>query len=317
VLLPFALPYLQNLTRDPEYQRSLGETALYSALPLDFLTPARNSILGGLLPWASAARHPLFPGVIAGALVLVAVLARAWRGTRHRAEWIFYLCLLAVFGVLALGPVLETAGTRVPLPFAGMYVAIPGASLLRAPVRFVIPAVLAGSLLAGLGLDRLRARGFPTWAGTTLVLLLGVELTAVPLRLLPVFPDGIPDAYAWLASADGKGAVVELPLPPDEKSETPDEARFALYSLTHGRRTGNGVGGFVPPATRELRRVMQGFPDPESLELLREEGVEYVVVHMDLVPERARRELTGALAGTDGVAPVYEEGPILIYRVLP
>jgi hypothetical protein len=198
-----------------------------------------------------------------------------------------------------------------------MYVAIPGASLLRAPVRFVIPAVLAGSLLAGLGLDRLRTRGFPTWAGTALVLLLGVELTAVPLRLLPVFPDGIPDAYAWLASADGKGAVVELPLPPDEKSETPDEARFALYSLTHGRRTGNGVGGFVPPATRELRRVMQGFPDPESLELLREEGVEYVVVHMDLIPERGRRELTGALAGTDGVAPVYEEGPILIYRVLP
>jgi hypothetical protein len=322
VLVPFVLPYFHNLRAHLGMRRGLGDAALYAARLPDFLTPAPGSLLRGLAPWGAAARHPLFPGVVALGLGLFWALTRGWRGHPRRTELIFYALLLILGLVLSLGPAYPVGDHWIPLPFALIHYAVPGASFVRSPVRFVILASLALSVLAAAGLARLlgspgRRRPGRRLTGWALIGAAAVELFAAPLPLFDPFGGEIPGVYRWLAAEKTVAAVIELPMPVEEKEEKLVNVRYQLYSLLHGKRLANGVGGYVPPITRRLRTEMQSFPDAASVAELDSLGIGTVIVHSDRYPPAGATRLRRAIEADPRLSLREWDGGIWVVTLDP
>lgn len=322
VVFPMMLPYLWATREEAGYLRPLAETAAYSAVPADFITPGAGTALHEAAPWKAAARYPAFPGVIAVTLLVAWFAMRGWRRDPvHRGEMLFYAALIPVALVLSLGPRLGGGDSGLPLPFGLVYHGLPGGAFLREPARFLLLASLGTAVLAGLGLsfwlDR-RPRRSP-WrlaVGAVPVLAL-LELFAGPPKLINPVPGGIPAVYTWLGSVEGPLVVLELPMPADHDSETVDHARYQLYSLVHKKRLVNGVAASVPRITREIRREMQEFPNNGSVRRLQEIGVSYVLVHPDLYPPEEVSVLAARVRTADGIHVVDMSGPIWILDVVP
>jgi hypothetical protein len=300
--------------------RSLGDAVLYSALPQDYVTPGEGSLLYGLDPFRDAARQPLFPGIAAVGLFGFWFLGRGWRGRRFRSELIFYAVLLFVSAVLALGPVLD-AGMRIPLPFILLYFIFPGASLVRAPARFAVLAVLGLAVLAGAGWSRLGRRvprPFAGGAGALMVIAAAAELYMGPMVLLsPLGNDGVPPVYDFLRETPRSVVLLELPMPADEFGERPQHVLYQLYSLYHGKRLVNGVGAMVPPVTREIRTLAQHFPDDASVEAIQNLGVGFVLVHSRSYPPARLNDLREAIRRREDLTWVEERDGIWVVRVVP
>ncbi len=322
ILAPFVSPYLDNLSLGLAEGRSLGAAALFSARLADFVTPAPGSLLHGLAPWSDAARQPLFPGVVGLGLALYFMLRRGWRHHRHRPEMLFYTVFFLLAASLCLGPAFTAGGRRFPLPFAVVHFVVPGAAFMRAPVRFALPATLALALLAGAGLVRLaslRPRKRPARRAITygLVAVAALEIFAAPIRLLDPLPHGVPTVYRWLGSVAGPMAILELPMAASERDESTEIARYLLFSLFHKKRLANGMGGFVPPITRKLRARMQEFPDRNSLAMLRELGIGYVLVHADRYPPQEAERIRREVEANPGLTFKIPEDPIWVVEVVP
>jgi hypothetical protein len=69
-----------------------------------------------------------------------------------------------------------------------------------------------------------------------------------------------------------------------------------LHSTAHWQKTVHGWSGLLPPSHFELFARMTGFPDEESLRLLTQFGVDYIVVHADLYPTGAWPDVDRRLA---------------------
>jgi hypothetical protein len=334
VMLPFAAPVFHNAGLDGKDTRTLGAAALFSAVPVDFLTPAPNGLLPRFLTGLGTPRHPLFPGVVALFLSLALVLVRGWKGNAARAgeaapraegtslgaEIVFYLLLAGAAAVLALGPFFTVDGHRIPLPFAAVHAFVPGGAFLRAPARFALLGSLAVAVLAGVALSRILSGRKGKGKGVVAVLVIAAaaaELCAAPVRLLDPYPDGIPSVYERLRAIPEPVVIAELPMPPDELAEREEHVRYQLYSLYHGKRLVNGVAASVPPITRRLRTAMQGFPDPSSVSMLQELGVDLVLLHTDRLPPEAVKRMRTAVGSRPDLVLVDAATPIWMIEVPP
>lgn len=237
-----------------------------------------------------------------------------------RADVLFYVWLAAVSGVLALGPFFTMGGHRIPLPFALVHYAVPGASLIRAPARFAVLLSLAVAVLAGIALARTLAARKGLGKGVAAMLVIaaaGAELYGAPVRLIDPYPEGIPAVYETLRETPGPVVVAELPMPPDEPSERAEHVRYQLYALVHGKRLVNGVASSVPPITRRLREVMPSFPDDASVAMLRDVGVNRVLVHTDRYSQETVRAMREAVASRPDLRIVDATTAIWMIEVLP
>jgi hypothetical protein len=321
-VLPFAGPYLEHARAGIGLERTLPETAPFSALPLDYVTPAPWSGLGRLAPWAASARHPLFFGLVGTVLALAWIARRGWRRHPHRPEMIFYLVLAPLAIAFSFGSGIGEPGSRIPMPFAAAYHVIPGFSLFHDPVRFVVLASLAVAVLAGAGLASLfppgrASRGRYHLGAFLIAGLAAGELFAGSVELLRPLPGPTPEVYQWLAGAGSSVVILELPMPVDEAHEGEAHARYQLYSLIHGKRIVNGVAAFVPPLTRQFRERMQRFPDSASVAMIRNLGVTYVLVHTDLYAPDELETLRAAVSHHPGLHLREIQGPIWVVDVIP
>ncbi|MGH2543484.1 MAG: hypothetical protein ACRDIB_11825, partial [Ardenticatenaceae bacterium] len=223
-VIPFALPYF-------EVQRTLGagwtlqQNELFSAsLQAYAYAPEGTRLWGPVTRPLHYIYGPccppstLFPGLTVLLLAGVAV----WRGGGRRPLWVA-LALVGFF--LSLGPTLTIrAGepTGIALPYRWLWAHGPGFSAIRAPVRWAVLVTLALSVLAAIGVARLR------WKGAALValVLVVVEFAVVPLRVVPA--PSPPASLAWL-DAQPPTRVVELPLVAERPrpAAPPDEPRRA------------------------------------------------------------------------------------------
>src|SRR6266850_1777823 len=172
LLLPVAIPYIREARALPEFRRSLGESALYSADVLDYLKLNRNAVISRWIP-APTGAQAYWPGLVAAVLAILGA-REVWRrrdgvheNMRRLGQGGYFLILAGVSFVLSLGPILHVAGARIwiPLPYAALYYVIPGFSSMRAPARFASLVLLGFSVLAAFGFDRLggRMRGRMAW----------------------------------------------------------------------------------------------------------------------------------------------------------
>ena len=178
--------------------------------------------------------------VFLGYVTLALALLGAWTGRRRLKPWIW---TAIVFGVLALGPLLQISGryrfsldnmlpegVTFPLPFTLLHF-IPFINGNRAPNRNSVILMLALAVLAGYGaawlLGRVGRRGnketgkqgvraaslstpLPVYLSTCLLaLLILAEHLAVPL---PTTDATVPQVYRQIAGEPGDFAIMQLPL---------------------------------------------------------------------------------------------------------
>ncbi len=164
-------------------------------------------------------------------------------------------------------------------PDAGLYSVLahlPIFSFLRAPARFGIGAALALSVLAAISVTWLLRRRPRQRLLPCAILLWAIgDLFTGPL--LQSAAPATPAAHRALARMP-RAPVVELPFferPIDFHRHT----EFMLLSTAHWQPLVNGYSDYASPLWVERAQVLRHFPAGGSLELARELGVRYVVLH--------------------------------------
>lgn len=291
--------------------RTPGEVRVYSAALTDYVTTLPHNWLYGWTfgRWQSAEHQfqPLMPvGVVGGLLALAGVVAFAIHKklSTLRPTIVFWVLLMLTGLILSFGlnenalgsdlaPLLESVS-----PYPWLYDNVQVFQGIRVPGRFGILVVLGVVGLAAWGLallhnltpsilpllrggSSLPHTGEGLGKGAILSLMVAglilVEVWSVPL-IGPEFPagDGIPPVYGWLRTETPADAViVELP------HDGPSEFLYEYYSSHHWRRMANGGTGYTPPIYREMRKWFDAFPDPRSVDVMQQLGLDYVILHQN------------------------------------
>jgi len=322
-LLYLSMRYFFNLassgtltSRDWEY------ASLYSASPTDFFLPSTDHFLVGRWVGSHFNRDlwpeaTLFIGFVAVCLLIVAV----WKRTSSGASPLVWAALTAAAAafILALGTDLHwnaepviiqvpeflqslvgRSETRFFLPTYWLFNHLPFFDRMRALARFGFFTSIFTTLLAGMGaawvLQRIKDRWRIVAAGG-LILLALCEFYPGPYtgQLTEIRPRPLDN---WLEAQPGDGAVAMFPF-------NQVEEQFNVYAnLLNGKPF---IGGLFnanqPPQYVYIKPILDQFPAPEALTLLRELDITYVVVDKAAYPDLA--ELDGQLAA-GGLAPLVD-----------
>jgi hypothetical protein len=297
VAVPYLTPYAAS--REAHGPRSRHEVAEYSAVPADYLrVPPFNALRGGSTPGDAPEERALYPGAVAIALALLALVP-----PRTRTTWVY-----VGLTVVAFDASLGVHG----LTFRGLQTLAPPLANLRAPARFASLGLVALAGLAAMGAVRLRAvatRPAAGHAAIAIVLALGlVEYWSRPIPTRVVATTPAP-ADRWLATLPDDTVILELPVP-SVSSLWGWETSHELQSTHHWRRLVNGYSGFLPRSYGHTLALMETFPDAASITRLRNLSVDYVVVRRRYFSSDGYARLCATLIGLPdfGAPQVFGEG---------
>lgn len=254
------------------------------------------------------------PGILyLGWLPLALALLVLWRG-RGRWRWAALLVLL-IAAVLALGPTVHWAGQRLYLPVgtplqtwvvtlvktleraAPNKLTIPQAFFYAYPGKVFIPLPAMLGYLFLPFVDGIRWWLRLSLATTLMIGLLGgagLSLVAsqrqrlrgplVALLLLALLVEFWPAPLAYGLGYAGDGALERRlrELPPGTVIEFPlvrSTSGPGIYrQVWHRQPLASGAVTYYPPDWQAAESTLAGFPSPESLALLRQWGVRWIVV---------------------------------------
>ena len=285
--------------------RGISIVRRYSASPTDFILPSTDHFLWGRWVGDHFNRElwiegTLYFGAVSGGLALLAFLKRRELNQGRLLKLLLGTAALSV--LLAMGTDLHWNGApvelRLPaflverfardtlpiiLPGYILFYVFPFYAKMRALMRFGVFALLLVSAAAGLGAAWLLEKAPGRWRAGVLVALLAL-----------VFVDFYPGPYDqfapvaarpvdhWLAEQPD-GVVAQMPFSLAEDQE------HTYYTLIHGKPyIGGFFNAFPPPQYQRIIPLLAPFPDESSVALLRDLGVQYVLVDVDeydLTPE--------------------------------
>lgn len=325
LLLPFALPYYRvarefAFVRDSETIQALSAT-LYSY----FAVPTENWLLAGPLAFFAHRgnyphEHELFMGLAALVLVFAAL------GTLRRNV---VTRILFVLGVIALifsfGPVLYiSAAQKIDLPFTlpyqWLYDLLPGFSSLRAGARFALIVSFALAGLACIGADKLLSRAPArrqiAFAGALgIIILVENGIAPIPLQTVPS-GDQVAPVYRWLAAQPPNSPVAELPVGGKQQLERNLGLYQYLSSFHWQPILTSAFFSYYPDDYGTLLGFLSDFPSPNSVALLREFDVRYVIVHSSRLSEQERANVEMKLE-QQGMTPIQKFGTDWVFEITP
>ena len=210
-----------------------------------------------LTEWLSKRPNRYHENVASLPLVGMGILILAWRAGWRPSRW--WAGLLAMFGLLALGPFIHIAGinTYIPGPWALLrYVPLIG--LAHTPARFSIVLTLAFAVVVADALRDLGRRN-PNRRRVLLAvagILLAAELLPAPLTL---YSAEIPPLYRHIAAAPSNITVLEIPYGVRDGVSSVGSfiARTQFFQTAHGKTLMGGYLSRIPQ-----RRVDELRMDP-------------------------------------------------------
>ena len=293
-IAPVFIPYLG--IQDDGFVRRLEEARPYSTTGRAFLASA-VIVHRWMLPLIGEWRDVLFPGFLSIALSLIALVL----ALRQRARWRmvgFYLVVAVASYWIAMGP---DAGL-----YTLLYNTLPVFSFLRAPIRIGVLVTLVTGVLAALALTWLsaRVRAFRP-AGLALITIAVIESWVGPLQLAAA-PE-VPAVYERLARMPRAG-VAEFPYYRGS-TERFLNTDYMLMSTFHWQPILNGYSDHFPPDYYTSRPVLDQFPSQAAVDLMREKGVRWVVVHYDRYSRARAAEIRLQLGSANLGMRLVEDGP--------
>jgi len=300
VSLPMVLagvwPYIQLFGKGDMPDRNISIVRQYSASLTDFILPSTDHFLWGEWIGAHFSRNLWIEGSLTiGFVALVLWFIAWWHRKLMKQEVVlrFLLIGMLVAVILAMGTDLHWNEQSVEIPLRGLlaerlgretlpiplpgylfFYGLPFFAKLRALMRFGIFALVFSSAAAGLGASwLLQKRQGWSKIGLTLILLFMVCFEFYP-GVYQEFGQVKPrEADQWLLAQPGKGALMQFPF------ELLEDQEHIYDQLIHKKPFVGGFFNAFPPAQyREIRPVMEQFPDAESIALTESLGVEYVFV---------------------------------------
>jgi hypothetical protein len=278
LLVPFFVPY-QRTRLLYSMERGSGEVAVYSALPIHWLTPDFNLKL-----WRGMGQNPargefcLFPGFLLLALALIGfLLFLARRSDAGTAGLLF-----AGLGFVG------SFGMSTPFHWL-LFHLLPPFHAIRAPVRWAMVADLGLATLAGIAAAALvetwsqrRSKIFGFGIAACLCGALLFEDRMAPLYVHRGEPD--PDPLTrFLKVTPMAGGLYELP---DAFNET--NALHVLRAADHWKPLVNGYSGFWPPIAQNLHDLLGQGKAMALLDALEAVPVSYVTVRPRRMTEEQR-----------------------------
>jgi hypothetical protein len=290
------LPYVSLDIQNGLATRSVEYVSEYSASPTDYVIPSIKQFLWG--KWIDDRFSPeywqestLYIGVVTFALTII-----AWIKRRHLVQTrllsIAALVALCAF-IFSLGIELHWLGHKVVLlprflqsifhqtempqiylPSYYLFRFLPFFSRMRVMMRFGLFVLISISLMAGFGahllMDKYHIK-IKGWITAGLLLLVFVDFYPGPLKGFATI-EARPVDY-WLATQPDTGAIAQFPF-----SQEADQSQ--VYNTLINRK--KYIGGFFnanqPEQYQRIQPVMESFPSRESMDILQQLGVAYVVV---------------------------------------
>jgi len=290
-----------------KFARSDADTLKYAASLETFLAANRwNRVWGGLTENLRGDPSNLFPGLVVVILAAVALL-RLCREVRADARR--FVVVLAVLGaaaaLLALGPEIRWRGTALlPGPFALLRDHVTVFSNIRATGRAGIFVAFALALLAGQGLQSLK---HPARMSVFALAAFMIEARIAPIPT-PSWTNVIdssqaaPRVYQWLKEQPPGTIVAELPARPAGDFGRPafHDSIYMVWSTTHRQPLVNGFAGAETPLVQRFRATASSFPEAEALDVMKEAGAKYVVLHLRGYGPNQRERLEARVAEMKG-----------------
>lgn len=293
LLSPVLLHYFQFASAHGAYKHPAEMLTKFSFPPVGLLRTPNWLWVWQHTPLATEAIDTGgFPGLMAGSLVLLALMTR--RAERDERRIRIQLLVPAVVAfLLALGPVLTLHSSIAYEPLR--WLPMPGRiwllfTAIRWPTRMILYTGLFGSVLAGIGLDRLamfapeRRRAISTVVFLLVLLELRPATWYSTESLALRDPMDISDAYPFLSGERDTGGVVELPGRQPDGYASPYAALYAYGSAGHMRRVTAFHGSFLPPIVDSMRTLSFNLPDSAARDFFASHGVTRLVVHKDFLP---------------------------------
>ena len=277
--------------------RPIEYASVYSASPTDYILPSSDHFLLGAWVsqffdrslWIEGSFYISLTGCI---LSLVAIVANK-KSPHRKLIWTAGMVTLVAF-ILSLGINLhwnnqnvvwqipeflqsffKRSETYIYLPSYWLFFRLPFFDKMRALMRFGIFVLIFIALLAGIGFDQIHRKLSPVkqkilTGGCVLLILFEFYPGSYAAQLTQPEPRQVD---LWLADQPDEGAVVQMPF-----SESVDQAQI-YYTLYYHKPF---VGGFFnanqPAQYQYINPILNQFPNSESVALLRELNVKYIVI---------------------------------------
>jgi hypothetical protein len=284
--LPLFLFYLNtvvnlgavNAFQNPQFDliRNLSFADLLQVLPDKLITYSfTNTGLGG---WPFDL-HAAFTGIGAPALAILGLKGL----NKHKLE----LLTLGLLGLLfALGSTLYFGGRQITSPLWFFFEYVPLASFLRIGLRGYSMALLAMSILAGMGWERISkslegaSRRLVSASLILAFLFVAAENISWPLNRYEImkYPD-IPRGYAEFFRDKPDAVILDLPSATTAWPHLVDEILYVLWQTKHERSIVGGVNGYLPASRMETQRYVDQLPSDEAFEYFQDLGVTHFVWH--------------------------------------
>ena len=254
-------------------------------------------------PFVEAGTSATFPGIVALALIALAVSDRdVVRDPRFR------MCVVVAGGCAAV--------SMLPLlPFyRQLHDAVPLFQAVRVLAHLGQVVLLMVAVLGGFGLAVLQRtwRHTGSWPAVAVAVTVLVNAEALRAPMGYVWFEGVPPIYDVLAK-DPTAVVVELPFPIPQQwfLNTP----YMVNSTRHWRPLVNGYSGFRPASYYKAYDIVRAFPADESLIALHELGVTHVVIHQRALSNGADHSYD-PFERVASLKMIARDDDVLIYRLL-
>lgn len=314
VTAPFLYPLIREQFAVPHsYVGVDQETGKGNDLAAFLLPAEQHPVLGRYVIWAHARIKNIRAAFLGFTVILLSIMGslKNWKQAR-------FWTLTALLSMLAsVDSPVQVGGWSlgVTMPWS-----VPVIWLLRHPFRFNLLVGLALAVLSGLGLSvvlRRLANRQLAWRWPLASLIAALLLFEYLYLPFPLTPAVTPSYYSELAASPSEGAILELPM-------GREPARYYLYyQMTHGKPLVEGIVSRTPeqayaliqarPALRSLRQCGSDALPPATLSpilnSLREDGIEYVILHKRLVKKSA----LDLWLETRATPPDYEDEEIAVY----
>lgn len=295
LIAPFIIPVaFQQYTGSTTHITELWEVESLTTSFWNYLLPAPdNLILGGVaedfIYTKTEGRYPVnitdYLGYVAIALGVLGVIGW-WRRRKFieddevnaRLGWGVPFLMLAFFTAIIISahPSMKVFGSNILMPSYYLHEIAP---MFRAFARFGIIAMLALSVLAGLGvkriLDMIRNKSTQVIIVAVLTVMMLVEFINVPPSKASYVGDrATPAVYQWLAGQEGDFTIAEYPAPALDwhifyKSQ--------FYQRVHKKKLADVRN--IPSI--EYKDYLYNPSNPGVVRVLEYLGVRYVIMHTD------------------------------------
>lgn len=290
------IPYMSLNAQSGLASRAVDYVSEYSASPTDYLIPSIKQFLWG--GWIDNHFSPeywqestLYIGVVTFALAIVAWIKRRQFGDSRLLAITALVALVAFILSLGIEPhwlgrkvvslprVLQILFNRaempqIYLPSYYLFRYLPFFSKMRVMMRFGLFTLISFNLMAGLGahvLIKSYSRQIQGWIAAGLLLLVFIDFYPGPLKGFARM-DARPVDY-WLAAQPDTGAVAQFPF-----SQEVDQSQVYNTLISKKKYIGGFFNANQPEQYKRIQPILDNFPSQESVNLLQQLGVSYVVV---------------------------------------